>query len=86
MWTSITLAPFHEDTWESGGIAPPFLTLALNGGERSSSCPSHFSPPSPWETAYSTHCVGGWVIPRVSLDIVEKTKISCPAKNQILTF
>jgi hypothetical protein len=26
----------------NGGIAPPFLTLALDGGERSASCLHHF--------------------------------------------
>jgi hypothetical protein len=29
---------------ESGGIAPPILTSALDGGELSVSCPSHFTP------------------------------------------
>jgi hypothetical protein len=31
-------------TWESGGIAPPFLPSALDGGERSASRPSRSSP------------------------------------------
>jgi hypothetical protein len=26
-------APRHENVWGSGGIAPPFLTSALDGGE-----------------------------------------------------
>jgi hypothetical protein len=26
-------APHHEKLWRNGGIAPPFLTLALGGGE-----------------------------------------------------
>jgi hypothetical protein len=29
------------------------------------------------ETAPSTHCIGGWVGPRFSLDIMEKRKVSC---------
>jgi hypothetical protein len=29
----IKWAPHHEDVWESGGIAPQFLTSALDGGE-----------------------------------------------------
>jgi hypothetical protein len=29
----LSYAPRHEDVWESGGIVPPFLTLALGGGE-----------------------------------------------------
>jgi hypothetical protein len=35
----------HEDIWGSGYIlvAPPFLTLALDGGEWSASCPGRFT-------------------------------------------
>jgi hypothetical protein len=29
----INLVLSHEDIWESGGIAPPFLTSALDRGE-----------------------------------------------------
>jgi hypothetical protein len=59
----------------SGGIAPPFLTLALDGVEWSTSHPSHFTP---WEIAHSNHWIVGWVDPRASLDTAEKKKISCP--------
>jgi hypothetical protein len=40
----------NEDVWGSGGIAPPFLTSALDGGEWSASCAGRFSPEekSPW--------------------------------------
>jgi hypothetical protein len=31
----IYLAPCHEDNWGSGGVGPPFLTSALDKGERS---------------------------------------------------
>jgi hypothetical protein len=31
-------------TWESGGIAPPFLTSALGGGEWSASRPGRMAP------------------------------------------
>jgi hypothetical protein len=31
-------------TWENGGIAPPFLTLALDGGEWSASRFCYFTP------------------------------------------
>jgi hypothetical protein len=31
-------------TWRSGGIAQPFLTLALDGGEWSALRPSRFTP------------------------------------------
>jgi hypothetical protein len=34
----ISSALCHEDMWGSGGIAPPFLTLALDGSEWSASC------------------------------------------------
>jgi hypothetical protein len=43
------------------------LTLALDEGEWSGSHPSHFTP---WETAAGTHCTGGWVGPRASLDVI----------------
>jgi hypothetical protein len=54
----------------SRGTTPPFLTLALDVGEWSASCPGYFIPGDHW--------IGGWVGPRVSLDAVEKRKISCP--------
>jgi hypothetical protein len=40
----------HEDVWGSRGIAPPFLTSALNGSEWSVSRPGPRgkSPPCPW--------------------------------------
>jgi hypothetical protein len=41
-------------TWGSGGIAPPFLTSALNGGEASH--PGHFNP---GEIAPNIHWIGG---------------------------
>jgi hypothetical protein len=34
----------HEAVCCSGGIAPPFFTLAINGGEWSVSCSSGFTP------------------------------------------
>jgi hypothetical protein len=34
----------HEDIWASGGIAPPFFTSALDGGEWSGSGPGRFIP------------------------------------------
>jgi hypothetical protein len=46
-----------------------FLTLALVGGEWSASRPGPFTPR---ERAPSTHWIGGWVGPRISIDDVEK--------------
>jgi hypothetical protein len=40
----------HEDLWGSGGIASPFLTSAVDGGEWSASRPGRFTP--------GTHCIG----------------------------
>jgi hypothetical protein len=47
------------------GIAPPFLTLALDGGEWSVSHSGHFTP---GEIAPGTYWIGGWVGPTASLD------------------
>jgi hypothetical protein len=55
-------------TWENGGIAPPFLTLVLDGDEWSASHPSYFTS---GERATDTHCVGGYVGLRTSQDTVE---------------
>jgi hypothetical protein len=59
-------------TWVRGGIAPPFSTSALDGGEWSASRPGRFTPRG---KAPSTHRLGGWVGPRTGLDnyIEEKT-------------
>jgi hypothetical protein len=40
----INYALCHEDIWRSGGISPPFLTSALDGGEWSASRPGRFTP------------------------------------------
>jgi hypothetical protein len=42
------------------------LTSALVGGERSTSCPSRFSPEE------RTHCIGNWVGPKTDLDDAER--------------
>jgi hypothetical protein len=36
--------PRHDDIWRSGGIAPYFLTPALDGVEWSASRPDRFTP------------------------------------------
>jgi hypothetical protein len=58
----------YENAWRSGGIAPPFLTSALDGGEWSASRPGHFTA---GETAPDTPLIGGWVGPRTGMDAVE---------------
>jgi hypothetical protein len=40
-----------------GGIAPPFLTSALDGSKWSASPPGRFTP---GEMAPGTHWMGGW--------------------------
>jgi hypothetical protein len=55
-----------------GGIAPPFLTLALDGGEWSASCPSCFTP---GEITPSNNLIWVWVGPRVGLDAAEKRQM-----------
>jgi hypothetical protein len=61
----------HEDTWGTGGIAPSFLTSALDGGEWSVSRPSRFTPRG---KALGTHWIGGWMSLGVGLEAVEERK------------
>jgi hypothetical protein len=42
--------------WGTGGVTPPFLTLALFRGEKYASRPSHFNP---WERVLGTYWIGG---------------------------
>jgi hypothetical protein len=59
----------------SEGIAPPFLTSALDEGEWSASCLGHFDP---GERAPSTLRIGGWVGPRTELEAVEDVQpVAC---------
>jgi hypothetical protein len=53
-------------------IAPPFLTLALGGGEWPA---SHTGCLTPGERAPSTNRIAGWVSFIAGLDAVEKRKI-----------
>jgi hypothetical protein len=55
-------------------MAPQFLTLALAGGEWSTSHPCLFTPAG-------TCCIGGWVGLSVSPDAMQK-KALAPAGNQ----
>jgi hypothetical protein len=56
----------------SVGIAPPFLTPTLDGGEWSASRLYRFTPE---ERAPGTHWIESWLGPRAGLDVVEKRKI-----------
>jgi hypothetical protein len=67
----------HEDVWESGGVAPPFLTSSLDGGEWSiRPCRS-----TPEERASGTHWIGGLVGLTACLDALEWRKISSPSRE-----
>jgi hypothetical protein len=57
----------------SGGTAPPFLNVALDGGEWSGTRPGRFTF---GKRALDDHCKGGWVDARTGLDAVEKIKLS----------
>jgi hypothetical protein len=52
-----------------------FLTLVLDVGEWSASCPSYFILR---ERATNTHLTGVWLSCRGSLDVVAKRKNPCP--------
>jgi hypothetical protein len=56
----------------SRGIAPSFLSSALDGGKWSASRPGRFTPR---ERAPGTHWIGAWVGPTAGLDFVEKRKM-----------
>jgi hypothetical protein len=54
---SFLVLVIHLDyVWWSGGIAPSFLTWALDGGKWSASCPGHFTH---METGPAIHWIGG---------------------------
>jgi hypothetical protein len=69
-------------TWGSGGMAPLFLTWALDGAEWSVSRLGRFYP---WESAAGTQCTGGCLGLRASLDTAEKCIILDRAGNRIRT-
>jgi hypothetical protein len=69
-WVKGKVVPLHpmKASKGSGGIAPVFLTLALNWSEWLTSHHGRF--------ACCTHSAGDWVGPRPGLEILEKRKIS----------
>jgi hypothetical protein len=69
----------HDDVWGSGGMNPPFLTLALDEGEWSASLPGHFTNNG---KSLSIYWIGDWVHSRASLAVVEKKNSLVPAGNQ----
>jgi hypothetical protein len=60
-----------SDLPTKGGIAPRFLTLALDGCKWSVSRPGRFTF---GEGTPSTRWKGGWVVPRAGLDAVARRK------------
>lgn len=78
----INRVPHHKDVWWSQGIVPPFLILAMDGGDWSPSCPSCFTP---GERVPGTHLTGHCVSLRAGLDDVEERKLLFPAENKTLT-
>jgi hypothetical protein len=66
------------NVWKAGGIAPLFLTSALDTSKWSASLPGRFIP---GERAPGTHWIGGWVGPRAGLDAAEKRKIPLPYRK-----
>jgi hypothetical protein len=63
--------------WE-WGIAPPFLTTAVYGGEWIASHPDRFTPP---DGVPSTHWIRVWMGPRVGRDTLKRRKISYPCRK-----
>jgi hypothetical protein len=66
----------------TGGMDPPFLTVALDGAEWSASSPYRFTPRQIASTAL---WIGGWVRTRASLHTEEK-KNSAFAENRTPAF
>jgi hypothetical protein len=62
-----------------GGIAPPFLTSALDRDEWSASRPGRLTL---GERAPSIHWIGGWLGSRASLLKRRKTSVRVPAEIQ----
>jgi hypothetical protein len=65
----------------SGGIAPSFLTSALDGGQWSASHPGRFTP---GEGAPAIHCVGDWMGPEPGWTLWTRERSLTPAGNKTL--
>jgi hypothetical protein len=69
----------HEGAWGRGGIAPiqswPRNYMGVSGQRHAAAtlCPGERTP--------GTHCTGGWVGVRVSLDTKVRRKILCPCRG-----
>jgi hypothetical protein len=60
-------------------IHPQILNLGIR-----KMCPVSFSPrPLYFQGSPGIHCIGGWVVPRVGLEAVEKGKSLFPTENRI---
>jgi hypothetical protein len=76
----INYSPRHEDIWGSGGIAPPFLTSVLYGGE----CQLHaLAPLSPGKNP-GTHWIGGWEGPELIWTLWRREESATLARNRTL--
>jgi hypothetical protein len=64
----------HEDILVSGGISPPLLTSALDGGQMSWWSASLSYGFTPGKRSPGTHWIGEWVDPGADLDLMEKGK------------
>jgi hypothetical protein len=73
-------ATCHGGAWgERRYSSHSFSTSALDGGEWSASRPGRAFTPG--ERTPGTHCTGGWVGPRASLDTEARRKILCPRRG-----
>jgi hypothetical protein len=69
-------APCHEDVWGNGGIAPPFLTLALDGVSGLLLAPAALPPGKD----PGIHWIGGWVGPSVKKRQIVHLRESNPGR------
>ena len=72
----------HTGAW--GVLLHSFLTLILDGGERSAIQSGCFTHPLPnRERIPSTHWIEGWVGARTGLNVLEKNYISCTCTGTV---